>query len=224
MKSTNIAFVLSLVLGLCTAADAKVYEGRVEVLEAAPVPVFDAGAEADASARFPAEIRGKWAGSVQITRLTAYPSMHREPADIRFIQEAIGAFQQGDIARVGVRFAEEKGKMAAGLSDAVFPNRYKIKLTQKAGPALLPDCVNHIQSVRDTVQQTANDVFEQNRVDKVDVVRSDGAVVQSGYNETDITYRIVSPKLLEMKIVNVDYAASRKPLWLVVMHGYLRKQ
>ncbi|HEY9868945.1 MAG TPA: hypothetical protein V6D08_07245 [Candidatus Obscuribacterales bacterium] len=178
----------------------------------------------DQAASLPPALKGEWDGSVKITQMDTYPDLHREPYCLRFIEEIKNSFRLGKTGRLTLKFQlGPDGKLRVASSDVWFAHGLRVQLTTHVSPALVPGGTNLPTTVKNDVQELGADRVEQVRIDQVRIVDGWRRAIHYGFTEVSAVYQIVAPKRMRIKILNVDYDQSGKPLWKTLMEGEARR-
>lgn len=237
-----LAFALPLLLHVTVPAygqdikQPKVLYGRVEEVAGGGTPrlpqdLLQGGAGEDTwslgvdqTASLPPAYQGEWDGSVRITQMDTYPDLHPEPYCLRFIEEIKDSFRLGKTGRLTLKFQlGPDGKLRVASSDVWFTRGLRVQLTTQVSPALVPGGTNLPTTVINDIQELGADRVEQVRIDRVRIVDGWRRPIHYGFTEVSAVYQIVAPKRMRIKILNVDYDHSGKPLWKTLMEGEARR-
>ncbi len=176
------------------------------------------------SGTLPLALRGQWDGNVRITQLETYPDLHPEPYCQQFIGEIKRYFRLGKSGAIGLKFAPGRdGKLMVDSSNVRFFRGLGIGLTSQVSAALVPPGTNVPSTIRNDVQELGTDRVEQVRIDYVRIVDQWRRPLHAGFTEVSALYQMKAPKRIRVKILNIDYDQSGKPLWKCLMEGDARR-
>lgn len=219
---TTYALTL-LLLNLSPLCNAKTIEGRVELIEEGEQPrlseqLLHAGVS---TGGFPEEMRGTWYGDVEIAQIETYPQLHSSSAYwTEFVRQAGALFTVHRPGKIVLQFKKDKdGRVHLLSSDAVMRGRMKLQFTSGRGPALIPGGFNEPNTITNLITVQSDSSVEQTRVDQVNIVASNGAVIQRGLSEISALYRRTEPRKMAVKILEIDYDEQGQPLWKILLRG-----
>ena len=176
------------------------------------------------SGSLPLTLKGQWEGSVKITQMDTYPALHPEPYCQEFIGEIKRYFHLGKSGSIELRFGPAAdGKIAVDSSNVRFFRGLGIGLTSQVSPALVPPGTNVPSTVRNDVQELGAERVEQVRIDYVRIVDQWRRPIHAGFTEVSAQYQLRAPRRIRVKILNIDYDQSGKPLWKCLMEGDARR-
>lgn len=200
-----------------------VLEGRVDKIEHGEIPalpqeLLSAGISHEG---LPEALMGSWYGAVEIAQVETYPHLHAgSPYWTAFIGEATKLFVPGNRGKVVLLLKRDRtGAVRVLSSDVILRGRMKLQFTSGRAPALVPGGWNNPTTITDVVRPIGETCFEQTRVDEVDITNATGMRIQNGFSEISATYTLVSPRKMSLRILEVDYNESGKPLWKVLIKG-----
>jgi hypothetical protein len=176
------------------------------------------------SGTLPLTLKGQWEGNVKITQMDTYPAIHPEPYCQQFIDEIKRYFHLGKNGSIELRFAPTaEGKIAVDSSNVRFFRGLAIGLTSQVSPALVQPGTNVPSTVRNDVQELGAERVEQVRIDYVRIVDQWNRPIHAGFTEVSTEYQLRAPRRMRVKILNIDYDQSGKPLWKCLMEGDARR-
>lgn len=176
------------------------------------------------SGTLPLALRGQWDGDVKITQLETYQDLHPEPYCLQFINEIRRYFRLGKSGSISLKFAPGRdGRLAVESSNVRFFRGLAIGLTSETSPALIPPGTNVPSTIKNDVQELGTDRVEQVRIDYVRILDEWRQPLHAGFTEVSALYQMQAPRRIRVKILNIDYDQSGKPLWKCLMEGDARR-
>lgn len=207
-------------------------QGRVETIQSGQDPELPADllqknariSEDEHANSLPADLNGRWYGTVQIEQMETYPHLHPEPYCQSFIGEIGRWFHLGQKGKIilELRRSNQQG-VSLVSSDVLFGHGLKLKLNSTSGPALVPGGTNMPRTVRNNVVVLGPTRVEQTRIDYITIIDDFRRPLHSGFSETTSLYELVAPKHIKVKLLSVDYDQDGKPLWKSIMAGEATK-
>lgn len=199
-------------------------KGRVEAVESGADPSLPSdllrGYAGAAESSLPPSLRGTWYGTVHISQMDTYPSLHPEPYCQAFISEVVQQFHVGQKGRIVLEIQpSESGNISLVSSDVRFSRGFGIQLTSGTGPALVPGGMNLPRTVKNEVVELGQDRIEQTRIDFVRIVDEMRRTIHTGFSEVTALYQLTGRRRIALKILSVDYDREGKPLWKSLMEG-----
>lgn len=199
-------------------------EGRVEKIEQGEQPAISRDlleAGVSESNGLPASMRGKWYGTVEVAQVETYPDLHPGAAYwAEFMNEAKQLFTTKKPGQIVLDIKENRaGVMCISSSDVVLRGGMKLQFTHGRGPALVRGGFNQPTTVTDKVTAHGDSSAEQTRIDQVSIVDARGNLIQRGYSEISASYNLISTRKMALKILEIDYDESGKPLWKILLRG-----
>lgn len=209
-----------------SASAKKTLEGRVEVIESGQAPSLSAqllngGVRND----LPAAFQGKWFGFVRIKQMETYSEEHQgEPYCQQFMAEIPRFFHKGQRGQLMLHILPSpEGGLRIAASSVHLAGGGRVQLTTHRGKALVAGGFNMPTTVTDIVTEMDPKRVEQTRVDEIVIVDSLNKPIHRGFTEVSALYELEAPKRMHVKILDIDYDQSGRPLWKVLMDGDLTR-